>query len=147
MLGEKGSASEILGTWKLGEGRQVLGQSVRMSESVCVNPALTLWAHVSLAWSEEREPLSASIQPRGWVMLERFLDGQGLQGLILAAVSAQGLVIPDPSSEARRRKNRRSVIQDLLHEAATAGPRRANRAPFWGCWGRGRNFRFAVWIG
>ena len=54
-------------------------------------------------------------------MLERFLDGQGLQGFVLAAVSAQGLVITDPSSEARRRKNRRSVIQDLLHAAATAG--------------------------
>lgn len=53
-------------------------------------------------------------------MLERFLDGQGLQGFVLVAVSAQGLVITDPSSEARRRKNRCSVIQDLLHAAATA---------------------------
>ena len=54
-------------------------------------------------------------------MLERFLDGQGqgLQGFILVAVSAQGLVTTDPSSEARRCKNRCSVIQGLLHAAAT----------------------------
>ena len=65
-------------------------------------------------------------------MLERFLDGQGqdLQGFILVGISAQGLVITDPNSEARRFKNRCSVIQDLLHAVATTRAPRANRAPF-----------------
>lgn len=69
----------------------------------------------------ERERLSASTQPWGRVMLEQLLHGQGhgLRGLVLAGISAQGLVVTDPNSEARRRKNRCSVIPDLLHAAAT----------------------------
>lgn len=54
-------------------------------------------------------------------MLGWLLDGQGLQGFVLVAVSAQGLVITDPNTEARGCKNRCFVIQDLLHAAATAG--------------------------